>query len=137
LQLLGTREPGIYGTESLEDIVRRLKDRAGEWDIEIDSVQSNDEGDLVSRIGDSPDRYDGIILNPAAYTHTSIALRDALLAVDIPCVEVHLSNTSTREDFRHQSYTLGACIGQVMGFGADSYILALEGLVQHLRRKKA
>ena len=136
LQLLGLREPSVYGTDTLESIVGSLREDASRLGIELDHAQSNHEGELVSRIGASRGVYDGLILNPAAYTHTSVALRDALLAAGVPCVEVHLSNPATRESFRHVSYTAGACLGTVAGFGAGSYRLALEGLVRHLRSRQ-
>lgn len=135
LQLLGRREPGIYGSDSLESILGMLREDAARLGVELEHVQSNHEGELVSRIGDSRGVYDGLILNPAAYTHTSVALRDALLASGVPCVEVHLSNPAAREAFRHVSHTAGACIGTISGFGAGSYRLALEGLVRHLRNR--
>jgi 3-dehydroquinate dehydratase-2 len=134
LNLLGTREPDVYGSETLDDIVGKLQAAAKERGVEIESFQSNEEGALVSKIGETPGLYDGIVFNPAAYTHTSVALCDALVAVDVPCVEVHLSNTATREEFRHKSLTVGACIGQIMGFGATSYVLALEALIDYLKR---
>ena len=137
LNLLGQREPGVYGSETLDRILDRVKARAKELGAEIEAVQSNDEGTLVSRIGESRGRFDGIILNPAAYTHTSIALRDALQACEVPCVEVHLSNTHAREEFRHRSFTAAACTGQVMGFGGFGYELALEALVNHLSKQKS
>jgi 3-dehydroquinate dehydratase-2 len=134
LNLLGTREPDIYGTLSLDDIVARLKKRASGLGVQIDAFQTNDEGALVSRIGETIGKYEGIIMNPAAYTHTSVALRDALQACKVPCVEVHLSNIHAREDFRRTSMTAAACIGQISGFGATSYILALEALVEYLNK---
>ena len=136
LQLLGRREPGIYGRESLARILAAVRARGRELGVRVDSFQSNDEGQLVSRIGAAPERYDGLILNPAAYTHTSVALRDALLAAAVPCVEVHLSNTHAREEFRHRNLTAAACVGQIMGFGGFGYVLALEALVRHLGRKR-
>jgi 3-dehydroquinate dehydratase-2 len=136
LDLLGVREPGIYGGETLEQIVERLKKHGVKRGVEVDSFQSNEEGKLVTRIGESRRRYDGLIFNPAAYTHTSVALRDALLAVGLPCVEVHLSNISARESFRQQSLTAGACIGMVAGFGGDSYLLALDGLLAHIEQEQ-
>jgi 3-dehydroquinate dehydratase-2 len=135
LHLLGKREPDIYGTRTLADIVASVRARASELGVKLDDFQSNDEGAIVTKIGDVDGAYDGIILNPAAYTHTSVAIGDALKAVAAPCVEVHLSNIHAREDFRKNSLTAGACIGQVSGFGANSYILALEGLVEHIRAK--
>ena len=137
LNLLGQREPGVYGSETLDRILDRVKARAKELGAEMEAVQSNDEGTLVSRIGESRGRFDGIILNPAAYTHTSIALRDALQACEVPCVEVHLSNIHAREEFRHRSFTAAACTGQVMGFGGFGYELALEALVNHLSKQKS
>ena len=135
LQLLGRREPSVYGTATLEDIRRQVEARAAALGVTADFMQSNDEGALVTAIGESAGRYDGLILNPAAYTHTSVALRDAVTATGLPCVEVHLSNTAAREEFRHRSLTVGVCLGQVMGFGPDGYLLALDGLVGHLRHR--
>lgn len=137
LNLLGRREPGIYGREGLDAIIARVRARAAELGVEVDAEQSNDEGALVSRIGEAPGRYDGILFNPAAYTHTSVALRDALLAAGVPCVEVHLSNTHAREEFRHRSLTAAACVGQIMGFGGMGYVLALDALVDVIRRRPA
>ena len=111
--------------------------RARELGVELEAKQSNDEGALVTRVGACIGRCDGIILNPAAYTHTSVALRDAISACGVPCVEVHLSNVHTRESFRRKSLTAGVCVGQIMGFGGHGYVLALEALVDHLRRKAA
>ncbi len=133
LQLLGRREPNVYGRATLEDIRRMLEARARELGVSLAFVQSNCEGELVTAIGASADRYDGLILNPAAYTHTSVALHDAIRAAGVPCVEVHLSNPAAREPFRHRSLTAAACIGTVAGFGPDSYRLALDGLVARLR----
>lgn len=133
LNLLGTREPDVYGRETLDTIHERVRERAGELGVEIEAFQSNEEGALVTRIGECRDGVDGIIINPAAYTHTSVALRDAIQACGVPCVEVHLSNIQARESFRHQSVTAGACVGQIAGFGGMSYVLALEGLVEHLK----
>ena len=133
LDLLGRREPGIYGSDTMADIIARLKAKAGELGIELDCLQSNIEGELVTSIGSAAGRYDGIVINPAAYTHTSIALRDALEACGVPAVEVHLSNIHAREKFRHRSLTAARCVGQISGFGAGSYLLGLEGLVEHLR----
>ncbi len=134
--MLGKREPALYGTETLADIMRELTARAKTLGVKLAHVQSNDEGALVSQILASRDKFDGIILNPAAYTHTSVALRDALQAVTVPCVEVHLTNTAAREEFRHVSMTAGACLGQIMGFGAIGYHLALIGLVQQLKSNR-
>jgi len=136
LNLLGRRETDVYGRASLNEIIAKVKDRGKKLEVEVESFQSNEEGVLVTQIGDSSDKFDGIILNPAGYTHTSVALRDALQACNVPCVEVHLSNIHAREDFRHSSLTAGACIGQIIGFGEMSYILALEAIVGYLRRNK-
>ena len=135
LNLLGTREPGVYGALTLDLIMERLAAKARELSVELEWHQSHPEGELVDWIGASRGRYDGIILNPAAYTHTSVALRDALQAVAVPCVEVHLSNIHAREGFRHTSFTAAACIGQIAGFGPMSYVLALEALIEYLGRK--
>jgi len=135
LQLLGRREPDVYGSDSLEAINRAIAEKAAALGVEVDCFQSNHEGDLVTRIGDAPGTYEGLIINPAAYTHTSIALRDALKAMDLPCVEVHLSNISQRETFRQVSFTAGVCIAQIAGFGGKGYVLALEGLVEHINKK--
>ena len=113
-----------------------MKARALKLGAQVDAFQSNEEGALVTRIGKSAGKYAGIIFNPAAYTHTSVALRDALMASRVPCVEVHLSNIHAREEFRHKSLTAAACIGQISGFGSQSYLLALEALVDFLERRK-
>lgn len=136
LNLLGQREPGLYGRQTLEDIGRMLSDHARDRGASLDSVQSNSEGDLVTRIGEARGLYDGLLFNPAAYTHTSVALCDALLAAELPCVEVHLTQIASRESFRRRSLTAPACIAQVCGFGAYSYVLALDGLLNHLHNKK-
>lgn len=136
LNLLGKREPEVYGAESLDDIMARVKGKGKELGVDVEAVQSNEEGALVTRIGECMGKYDGIVINPAAYTHTSVALRDAILACKVPCVEVHLSNIYSREEFRHKSLTAAACVGQISGFGGVSYILALEGLVGHLKAGK-
>ena len=133
LNMLGRREPAMYGKETLDDIINGLRELAGTLGVQVEHLQSNEEGVLVSQIQACRDKFDGIILNPAAYTHTSVALRDALQAVPVPCVEVHLTNTAAREEFRHLSLTAGACLGQIMGFGAMGYHLALTGLVQYLK----
>lgn len=133
LNLLGTREPGLYGSASLEQINGELQQRAVELGATIDCFQSNHEGALVDRIHQARGQVEGILINAGAYTHTSIALRDALLAVAIPYVELHLSNTHAREPFRHHSYLADKALGVICGFGPTSYRLALEGLVAHLR----
>lgn len=135
---LGKREPSIYGTFTLADIERTVKRRAQDCPAKIEAFQSDIEGELVSKISGSEGVYDGIIFNPGAYTHTSIALRDALQSVRVPCVEVHLSNTAARENFRNINYTAAACLGQIMGLGVMGYELALIALIDYLssRRKK-
>ena len=127
LQALGTREPAVYGAVTLPAIMEQLSAYGAQNGIHVDWRQSNSEGELASWIVDATG-YDGLLLNPAAFTHTSVALRDALQAVPTPCVEVHLSHTAAREPFRHRSLTAAACIGQVMGFGPCSYRLGLEAL---------
>ncbi|GAV21162.1 3-dehydroquinate dehydratase II [Mariprofundus micogutta] len=134
LNLLGTREPGHYGTTTLADINQKLIDMGDSLGLEITTFQSNHEGELVDRIQQAvSDHIDGIVINPAAYTHTSVALRDALLATSIPFIEVHLSNIHRREEFRHRSMLVDAATGVVAGFGATSYTLALTGLNDFLR----
>ncbi len=136
LNLLGVREPGLYGTASLDAINAELGQRAAELGAGIDCFQSNHEGALVDRIHGARGTVDGILINAGAYTHTSIALRDALLAVAIPYVELHLSNTHAREPFRHHSFLADRAVGVICGFGPLSYRLALEGLVAHLQTLK-
>jgi 3-dehydroquinate dehydratase-2 len=136
LNLLGRREPTIYGSATLDEIVAQVVAYGAELGVTVETFQSNEEGALVTCIGESPGRYDGIVINPAAYTHTSIALRDALVAAGVPCVEVHLTNIHAREAFRQQSLTAAACLGQIGGFGPMSYRLGLEALVAHLRKAK-
>ena len=133
LNLLGTREPGLYGSQTLEQVNASLEARAHALGVVISCFQSNHEGDLVDRIQEGRGCVDGILINAGAYTHTSIALRDALLGVGIPFVELHLSNTHARESFRHQSTLADKAVGVICGFGPTSYTLALEGLVAHLR----
>jgi len=130
LNLLGIREPETYGTVTLKDINRRLEETAQELGAELCIEQRNVEGDLVTLIGESPGKYAGILINPAAYTHTSIALRDAISAVKIPTVEVHLSNIHKREEFRHHSYIAPVAEGQIAGFGVNSYLLGLRALCE-------
>ena len=132
LNLLGKREPKIYGKASLSRINQLIQNEAQKIGAQIETVQSNHEGELVDLIGNARKDYDGILINPAAYTHTSVALRDALSACGLPAVEVHLSNIYGREEFRRNSLTAPVCIGQVSGFGEESYLLGLEGLVKAL-----
>lgn len=133
LNLLGTREPGIYGSHTLDEINAELDSRAQALGATISCFQSNHEGALVDRIHEGRGSVDGILINAGAYTHSSIALRDALLGVGIPFVELHLSNTHAREPFRHHSTLADKAVGVICGFGPLSYTLALEGLVAHLR----
>ena len=132
LNLLGTREPDKYGTETLAQIEKNEKSKAQELGVEVDFYQNNIEGEIVNAIQAAKGVYDGIIINPAAYTHTSVAIRDAISAVMIPSVEIHLSNIHTREEFRHKSFTAPVCVGQITGFGSYGYILALFAIVDYL-----
>ena len=132
LNLLGTREPEIYGTLTLADLERRLEQTASELEIQIDFFQSNHEGGLIDAIQGAVGRYQGVLINPGAFTHTSLALRDCLLGVGLPTVEVHLSNLHRREAFRQQSYTAAAAVGVIQGFGPLGYELGLKALVHHL-----
>ncbi|MBX9687948.1 MAG: type II 3-dehydroquinate dehydratase [Candidatus Obscuribacterales bacterium] len=135
LNLLGRREPGLYGDVTLDDICRGLGDCARELNVEIEFYQSNIEGELVTTIQKAKEKgIHGILINPGAYTHTSIAIRDALLAVQIPFAEIHISNTFSRESFRQQSYLSDLAAGVVVGFGPQGYELALLGLVGRLKQ---
>ncbi len=154
LNLLGTREPEIYGDLTLAEIDQKLADAAsaltptpyphsrrppsgrGE-SVEIYSIQSNSEGALVDALQEAAEKADGVIFNPAGYTHTSVALRDTIAAIGIPVIEVHLSNVYAREEFRKQSLIAAVCLGKITGFGWMSYILALEALVEKLNRQGA
>lgn len=129
LNLLGQREPGIYGTTSLADIEADVRRCAAQSHAEIDFRQSNHEGELVTWIQQAKGVFDAIVINAAAYTHTSVALRDAISAVKIPTIEIHLSNIHAREEFRHKSLIAPVCTGQISGFGPKSYILALQALI--------
>lgn len=133
LRLLGTREPDIYGRFTLADAEALAKATAERLGATLDCFQSDIEGELVSKIGAARGVYDGIVINPAAYTHTSVALRDALSAAELPAVELHISNTHKREEFRHVSYTAPVCVAQLMGFGLTGYALAVEGLIACIR----
>jgi len=132
LNLLGTREQSIYGTLSLDAINVAIKKLAKELAVQVDIRQSNSEGELVTWIQEARTGYDGIIINPAAYTHTSIGIRDAIAAVGLPTIEVHLSNIHQREEFRHRSYVAGVALGQIAGLGPTGYLLAVRGLHDHL-----
>ncbi|QZZ20235.1 type II 3-dehydroquinate dehydratase [Leptothermofonsia sichuanensis E412] len=135
LNLLGKREPGIYGSSTLEDIVRLLEEEATYHKVTVSSLQSNHEGVLVDAIHAALGKHQGLLINAGAYTHTSVAIRDAIVAVNLPTVEVHLSNIYRREAFRHHSYIAPVAIGQISGFGADSYRLGLQALVNHLKER--
>jgi 3-dehydroquinate dehydratase-2 len=129
LNLLGRREPETYGSITLADIEAKVQERATKLGVEVSFRQSNSEGELVGWIQGAMDKYDAIVINAAAYTHTSVALRDAIAAVGIPTVEIHLSNIHAREEFRHRSLIGPVCQGQISGFGSVSYILGLEAAV--------
>jgi len=129
LNLLGTREPETYGKTTLDDIDAALRTLAAELGCDLTTYQSNSEGDLVSTIQSARGVHDGIVMNPAAYTHTSVAIRDAVLAVELPVVEVHLSNIHKREEFRRRSLLADVAVGQIAGFGAASYSLGVRALV--------
>jgi 3-dehydroquinate dehydratase II len=135
LNLLGKREPGIYGHVSLDGINQSLEAEGKSLRAKISAFQSNHEGALVDAIHAALGQHQGIVINAGAYTHTSVALRDAIAAVELPTVEVHLSNIYRREAFRHHSYLAPVVIGQISGFGADSYLLGLRALTNHLRRQ--
>ena len=134
LNMLGKREPGIYGAQSYADLVAFIEKSAAEEGLEADCRQSNHEGTLVDWIQEAADGYDGIVINPGAYTHTSIALLDALKAVNLPAVEVHISDVSKREDFRQVSYVRMACVKTFMGLGFEGYRQALICLKEHCGR---
>ncbi len=133
LNLLGKREPDIYGNLTLEEINRRTAALAGELGVEVVFFQSNHEGELVQKIQDAMGAYGAIVINPGAYTHTSVALRDAISSTGIPTVEVHISNIYRREEFRKHSYISGVAVGQITGFGADSYLLALRAAASYAK----
>ena len=130
LNMLGIREPGIYGKNTFADLLRLLDETASAEDLEVEQYQSNHEGDLVDKIQWAYGKVDGIVINPAAYTHTSVALLDAVKAVGIPAVEVHVSDPDSREDFRHVSYIRAACIATIRGHGLPGYLEALHLLCE-------
>jgi 3-dehydroquinate dehydratase-2 len=133
LNLLGKREPEIYGSTTIDEINTLLKKEAQRLGTEIEFSQSNSEGEIVDRIQSAMGNIDGIVINPAAYTHTSVAIRDAIASTGIPTIEVHISNIYKREDFRKLSYVSGVAVGVISGLGVNSYLLALRGLVIHLK----
>jgi 3-dehydroquinate dehydratase II len=132
LNLLGTREPEIYGSDTIDTIIAELRVFAVSRDAEIRTSQSNGEGELVDALHDARGWADGVVFNPGAYTHTSVALRDAISAIELPVVETHLSNVHAREEFRQRSLLSAVCLGVVGGFGKHSYFVALDGLLRHL-----
>lgn len=136
LNLLGLREPQVYGRTTLAEIETRVRKRAGELGVQVDFRQTNLEGELVGWIQGAKGNFDIIVLNAAAYTHTSVALRDAIAAVGIPTIEIHLSNTHARESFRHHSFISPVCCGQIAGFGDSSYILAIDAAINVAERPK-
>jgi 3-dehydroquinate dehydratase-2 len=132
LNLLGSREPDVYGTASLSTLNAMLQQQASDLGVTVECRQSNHEGELIDWL-QTVDSFDGVLFNPAAFTHTSLALRDAIAAMSLPCVEVHLSNIHAREEFRHQSLTAEVSMGVVAGFGPNSYALGLRALIDYLR----
>ena len=133
LNLLGTREPEKYGKTTLKDIEEHLTKIAQENNIQLDCYQSNHEGDIIDKIQEAKNVYDGILLNAGGYTHTSVAIRDAISSVQVPTVEIHLTNIHAREEFRHTSLISAVCIGQICGFGAYSYDLGFNAIVNYLK----
>jgi len=131
--MLGKREPDIYGATTLEEINAALTSKAKGLGAEVTFFQSNSEGEIVSNIQDAMSKFEGVVINPGAYTHTSVAIRDAILSSGLPVVEVHISNVHKREDFRHKSFISGVALGVVSGFGVNSYMLGLSGLVDYLK----
>ena len=136
LNQLGTREPEIYGRETLSDIEKKCKAEAKTLKLSLDCYQSNHEGEIVTKIQEAGKKCDGLLINAGAYTHTSIAIMDALLSIKIPIIEVHLSNIFQREEFRHQSYVSKAARGVICGFGSNSYMLALAAMAELVSKKK-
>lgn len=134
LNLLGTREPEIYGSQSLDDIIAELTTFGRSIDCEVTHAQSNSEGALVDALHDAMGWAHGVVFNAGGYTHTSVALRDAISACQLPVIETHLSNVHAREEFRHRSLLAAVCVGVVAGFGSDGYRIALSGLASHLDR---
>lgn len=133
LNMLGQREPEKYGHTTLKDIETQVIEKGKELDCIVDTYQSNHEGDIVDKIQQAKGTYDGILINAGGYTHTSVVIRDAIAATNIPTVEIHMTNIHSREEFRHNSLISGVCIGQVVGFKELSYIFALEGLINYLK----
>ncbi len=136
LNMLGVREQEVYGDQTLQSINDRLMELAKAEGVTLEARHSNGEGELVSWIQEARGQFDAIVINPAAYTHTSVALRDAILSVTVPTVEVHLSNIHQREEFRQHSYLAGVAIGQISGFGAFSYELGVRAVIDHVRKSR-
>lgn len=132
LNLLGKRQPDIYGRLTLEQINRKIRALAKELGVDVDIRQSNHEGELVTWIQQAPGQFGAIVINPAAYTHSSVAMRDAITSIGLPTIEIHLSNIHRREPFRHHSFIAEAAVGQIAGFGADSYLLGLRAAAARL-----
>lgn len=133
MNMLGIREPDKYGKTTLKELEKDLYSFSFELGVDIETYQSNMEGDIVEKIQSALNNFDGIVINPAAYTHTSVAIRDAISAVNIPVVEIHMTNIQAREDFRNKSLIAPVCIAQISGFGLDSYKLGLRGLVDYIK----
>ena len=136
LDMLGVREPEQYGSMTLKDLEKELYAYSFELGIDLEAFQSNHEGEIVEKIHSTKNNFDGIVINAGAYTHTSVAIRDALSAVEVPTVEVHITNIYKREEFRHHSYLAPVCIGQISGFGVNSYTLGLKAVVDYLSTTK-
>ncbi len=136
MNMLGFREPEKYGHMTLQELENEIREYAKKLNVEADTYQSNIEGEIVEKIQQSRGVYDGIVLNAAAYTHTSVAIRDAITAAEVPTVEIHMTNIHSREDFRKKSLIAPVCIGQISGFGKNSYLLGLKGLVDYLSTEK-
>lgn len=134
MNMLGLREPEKYGTMTLKDLEKELYAFSFELGIDIETFQSNFEGEIVEKIHSAKDNFDGIIINAGAYTHTSIAIRDAIASIDVPTVEIHMTNIYRREEFRHHSYIAPVCVGQISGFGINSYKLGLKAIVNYLEQ---
>lgn len=135
INMLGIREKHIYGSMNYEDMCNYIREKTSELSVDIEIVQSNIEGEIINFIQNAYRKYDGIVINPGAYTHYSIAIYDALMAVQIPTSEVHISNIHKREEFRHKSVTAAACLGQICGFGVYGYVMGINALVEELSKK--
>lgn len=135
LNLLGKRETGIYGNRTYNSLIELITNKAVELSVEVDFYQSNHEGQIIDKLHEAQDKYDGVVINPGAFTHYSYAIHDAIKAINKPVVEVHISNIHQREEFRQKSVTASACIGQISGFGFNSYILGIYALQDYINRK--